>query len=119
MYTIHIEKIKVFAYHGVNKEENENGQYFFVDVTAKVDKNPSQLGDEIENTVSYADINKLVIKMMTKKTVRLIETLCFTIASEILQTFFQICEVTVKINKPFAPMKGEFENVAVEYTLTR
>ena len=35
MFTIYLKGVKVFAYHGVNPEENRDGQYFYLDVTAK------------------------------------------------------------------------------------
>ena len=60
MFTIYLKGVKVFAYHGVNPEENRDGQYFYLDVTAKTVTQAKELEDHLENTVSYAAINKLL-----------------------------------------------------------
>ena len=52
MFTIYLKGVKVFAYHGVNPEENRDGQYFYLDVTAKTVTQAKELEDHLENTVS-------------------------------------------------------------------
>lgn len=113
MYKIKIKGVKIFAYHGVNQDENKNGQFFFIDIKIKVNKNPALLKDNIDYTVSYSTINKLIINIATKQTYKLIETLAVTIADQILYKFPYIHSVKIKVSKPFAPMKGDFKNVSV------
>ena len=38
METIRIKGLKIFAYHGVNPEEKENGQNFVLDLTLCADR---------------------------------------------------------------------------------
>lgn len=119
MFTITLKGVKVFAYHGVNPEETRDGQNFYFDVTAQTLTEASQLEDCLENTVSYAAINKLLIQKATERTFRLIESLSVYLAEEILKAFPTVYHVAVTVNKPHAPMRGEFENVSVTYQLRR
>ena len=119
MFTIYLKGVKVFAYHGVNPEENRDGQYFYLDVTAKTVTQAKELEDHLENTVSYAAINKLLLKEATENTFQLIESLASHLADKILESFLPVYWVSVTVNKPHAPMRGEFENVSVTYELQR
>lgn len=119
MFEIFLEKVKVFAYHGVNPEETKDGQYFYIDVLLKADLDLYSLEDNIENTVSYAAINKLIIKISTENTYKLIESLAVAISERILKEYPSVKETTVTVNKPNAPMRGEFSNVGVRYYAKR
>lgn len=119
MFTITLKGVKVFAYHGVNPEETRDGQYFYLDVTAKTVTQEKDLADQLENTVSYAAINKLLLKEATEHTFQLIESLACHLADKILESFSPVYWVSVTVNKPHAPMRGEFENVSVTYEAQR
>ncbi len=119
MFTITLKGVKAFAYHGVNPEETRDGQYFYFDVTAKTVTEGKDLADHLENTVSYAAINKLVLKEATEHTFQLIESLACHLAEQIIDCFPPVYWVSVTVNKPHAPMRGEFENIAVSYELRR
>ena len=56
MEKIIIKGLKLFAYHGVNPEEKENGQNFILDITAELDADAAKKSDNIDDTVSYAKI---------------------------------------------------------------
>lgn len=119
MYIIELEKIEIFAYHGVNPEENKNGQIFYIDAFLEIDKEPLFLEDNINNTVSYSDINKIIIKTCIEKTYKLIETLAENIAENLLDLFPEIQSVKIRVSKPNAPIKGIFKNVAVVVKKTK
>ena len=53
MDKIIIKGLKLFAYHGVNPEEKENGQNFIFDITMYVKRKKNRFNDSIESTVSY------------------------------------------------------------------
>ena len=112
-YEIKLSKIKVFGHHGVNEEETKNGQFFYIDACLRVNKNPEKLEDNIASTVSYAHINKLIIKIVSENVYKLIETLATEIANKILEIFPDISYVKISVSKPHAPMKGCFEDVSV------
>ena len=58
MDKILVRNLKIFAYHGVNPEEKENGQNFVLDIDAFVDISVPCVTDNVEDTVSYAKIIK-------------------------------------------------------------
>ena len=119
MFTIELKGVKVFAYHGVNPEETRDGQYFYLDVTANTWTRGKDLADNLDNTVSYAQINKLLLRESTEHTFQLIESLAVHLADAILEAFAPIYSVRVTVNKPHAPMRGEFDNVSVTYEKKR
>lgn len=119
MEKIIIKGLKIFAYHGVNPEEKTDGQNFVLDITAELDTEKAYLNDNVEDTVSYAKIIKTAIAVFTEKSYDLIETAAHTVGTEIMKTYPKIEKVTVLLKKPEAPIKAEFDYVAVEETLTR
>ena len=58
MDKIIVNGLKLYAYHGVNPEEKEDGQLFILDITAFLSLYVPCQTDMVENTVSYAKIIK-------------------------------------------------------------
>lgn len=56
MDEIIIENLKVFAHHGVYKEENENGQNFYVNAVLYADTRRAGREDRRELVTSYGDV---------------------------------------------------------------
>ena len=111
MDRILIRGLKIFAYHGVNPEEKDNGQYFVFDITCSVDTSTASETDDIETTVSYAKVIKETTRIFTAEKYNLIETAA--------KKFEKIQTVTVLLKKPEAPVKADFDYVAVEITVNR
>ncbi|HHV50705.1 MAG TPA: dihydroneopterin aldolase [Clostridiales bacterium] len=119
MDRILIKGLRVFAYHGVNPEEKENGQNFELDITLNVDLAKPCKTDCIDDTVSYAKVAKLAAKAMRSEKNDLIERAAQRVADEILQNF-PVSSVTVLLKKPEAPIKDvDFGYVGVEITRAR
>ncbi|MBO5065355.1 MAG: dihydroneopterin aldolase [Clostridia bacterium] len=119
MEKIIIKGLKLFAYHGVNPEEKVDGQNFILDITAELDVKKAQLSDNVDHTVSYAKIIKTATAVFTEKSYNLIETAANKVGVAIMQEYPKLRSVTVLLKKPEAPIKAEFEYVAVEDTITR
>lgn len=119
MEKIIIKGLKIFAYHGVNPEEKVDGQNFVLDITAELDVKKAQLSDNIDHTVSYAKIIKTAKAVFTEKSYDLIETAANKVGMAIMQEYPKLRSVTVLLKKPEAPIKADFEYVAVEDTITR
>ena len=69
--------------------------------------------DDISKSVNYAEVCDVVVRLMKDSTFDLIETCAERIASSLLKSYACVSEVTVKIEKPHAPIKHNFGNVAV------
>lgn len=119
MEKIIIKGLKLFAYHGVNPEEKVDGQNFVLDITTELDAQKAESSDNVDNTVSYAKIIKTVRAVFTEKSYDLIETAANVVATEIMKAYPALQKVTVLLMKPEAPVKADFEYVAVEKTITR
>lgn len=119
MEKIIIKGLKIRAFHGVNPEEKVDGQNFILDITAQLDAKDAKLSDDVDNTVSYAKIIKTATAVFTEKSYNLIETAANKVGTEIIKTYPRLREVTVLLKKPEAPIKADFEYVAVEETITR
>ncbi len=119
MDKIIIKGLKLFAYHGVNPEEKVDGQNFVLDITAELDASAAKKSDKVENTVSYAKIIKTAREIFTAESYDLIEVAADKVGKEIMNAYPTLGSVTVLLKKPEAPVKADFEYVAVEITITR
>ena len=119
MNQIIIKNLKIFAYHGVHDFEKKDGQDFFVDAILDLPEMPGFENDEISRVISYSDVVRSIKKVMTKKSYNLIEKAAMEIISEIFSSFGEVKAVDITVKKPHAPIKEEFEYVAVRFKKTR
>lgn len=119
MDKILVKGLEIFAYHGVNPEEKIEGQKFILDITADVDLSKPCITDNVDDTVSYAKIIKEAARIFTSQKDDLLERASRRVAEGLLQAFDKIESVTILLKKPDAPIKADFDYVAVEITLGR
>ena len=119
MEKIIIKGLKLFAYHGVNPEEKVDGQNFVLDITALLNADIAKASDNVDDTVSYAKIIKTARAVFTERSYDLIEVAANKVGVEIMKQYPRLQQVTVLLMKPEAPIKANFEYVAVEETITR
>ncbi len=119
MDKIIIKGLKVFAYHGVNPEEKVDGQYFILDITAYTSLKNAGQTDNLNDTVSYAKILKTAVNVMNEDKYDLIEKAANRVAEKILLDFNTLDQVDICLKKPQAPIKADFDYVAVEISRDR
>lgn len=115
--TIILKDYEVVACHGVNPEEKVNPQRFLFTVKVDTDFARAKATDNIDNTVSYSAVKKVVKRVAEGDSFDLIETLAYTVAKSVLLAFPLADSVDVLVKKPDAPMSGTFDYVAVETAL--
>lgn len=113
MDQIKIDRIKVFAHHGVYPNEVAQGQFFYVSIAMDVDTRSAGLTDELSESVDYGEVSMFIEKFMKKNTYKLLEAVTENLAREILLKYSLVKKVTVKVSKPQAPIPLEFEDVSV------
>ena len=113
MDIIRIEQLEIFAYHGCNEEEKRDGQKFYVDANLYTDVMTPGLSDDLDDTVNYAKACKFINKFLTENRFDLIEAVAEQTTRALLKEFPKIRKVDFTINKPNAPIKLPFGNVAV------
>ncbi len=111
--TVSVCGLTLFAYHGVNPEEKENGQRFVLDLLMDTDVSEAAASDDLNKTVNYAAALKLARSVFLADKYDLIETAAEKVAEALLASFDPIASVAVTVKKPDAPMKADFDYVAV------
>lgn len=112
-----MKDFEVLACHGVNPEEKANPQRFVISVEIFADISAAAESDDLNKTVSYSAVKKLVARFATQNSFDLIETLAARLAEEMLKSFELAQGVCVKVKKPDAPMSGKFDYAAVKTEL--
>lgn len=114
MDKIIVKNLKIFAYHGVNPEEKEDGQNFVLDIDAYVDISKPCQSDNVDDTVSYAKIIKETVRIFTSQKDDLLERAAQRVADGLFESFGKIEKLRILLKKPEAPIKADLEYVAVE-----
>lgn len=114
-----VRRIAVFAHHGVLPEETRLGQRFYISLDCALDLGPAGRSDDVARTVSYADLTAIAVAIATERRFDLIEALAEAIAAAILARFAAIRAITVRIDKPSAPIPAILDGVAVAITRER
>jgi len=107
-----------YGYHGTAQEEKELGGRFEVDLDLYTNLNKAIETYNIENTVNYVEIYKLVKDIVTESNFHLIEALAGKIVKEIF-TNYLLSKVTIRLRKPNVPLHGVVDTVEVEITRTK
>lgn len=119
MDKIYVNQMEFYGYHGVFPEETKLGQRFFVDLIVEVDLTRAGKTDNLEYSVSYAELFNTCQMIVEGPPFKLIEALSEKIADTILTEFPLVLSCTVKVIKPDAPIPGHFKSVAVEISRSR
>ncbi len=104
--------VSAFGHHGVLDHERADGQQFVVDVLMEVDLTRAAEGDDLADTVNYAEVAAAVVAAVEGPALDLIEALAGRIADAVLlQPLVEAVDVVV--HKPQAPVGVPFGDVSV------
>lgn len=113
-----LENLRFFAHHGVMEQERICGNEFCVDLCVEFESDLYSFPEEneqLEHTVSYADLHAIVSEEMRKPR-RLLETLASAIARRILTSFPQVRTGYIKITKNIPPIGNIDGKAAIRMT---
>ena len=113
MMTIHLKKLRFFAYHGVHEEESITGSDFVVD--ASVSFNDTGSVTHINDTVDYVKVYSIIAENM-RQPHRLLESLAIKIAEDIHQADEKIKKINIRIFKKNAPLANFSGNLGISYS---
>lgn len=114
MDKILIRDLKIYAYHGVHSEEKENGQTFIFDIDAYADLSTPCMSDRVDDTVSYSQIIAEAERIFTLQKDDLLERAAQRVADGLFERFDRIQSLRIRLKKPEAPIKADFDFVGVE-----
>lgn len=119
MDEIRIKALKVYGHHGVFDFEKADGQFFYVNVVLKLDLQEAGVKDDLNKSVSYADVCSDIEKYFIDYTYDLIETVAEKLAYMILEKYHLVQRVDIEVCKPYAPVSQEVENLSVSISRAR
>lgn len=114
MDEIHIEGLKIYAYHGVYAQENETGQDFYVNAVLYTDIREAGRQDALALSTDYGEVCHFINDFLKLHTFKLIETMAEKTAEQILLRFPLIRSLDLEIRKPQAPIGLPFSCVSVK-----
>jgi dihydroneopterin aldolase/2-amino-4-hydroxy-6-hydroxymethyldihydropteridine diphosphokinase len=110
---IEIRGLKVMGKHGVLEFEKVRLQPFIIDLILEVDTREAGKTDNLEDTVSYSAVVKLVVGVVSGEHCDLIEHLAERIAQAVLQHDDLVQSVDITVRKPHAPVVAHVTDVGV------
>jgi dihydroneopterin aldolase len=118
MGIIRVTNIRVYAFHGCLEEESKIGSDYRVDVAVKANLQISAKSDELEDTVDYVHINRIVKEEMAIRS-KLLEHVARRILNRIFDEIGIANEATVEVSKINPPIGGNVQMVTIEMTSKR
>ena len=116
MDKIEIRNLEIFANHGVFPEENVLGQKFVVSATLYTDTRKAGLTDELTASIHYGEVSHMITKFAKEHTYKLLEALAENLCQMLLSELPLLKKITLRIEKPWAPVGLPLDTVAVEIT---
>lgn len=110
-YEIALTNLRFYGRHGVWKQEQKIGNEFIVDMRIRIPYFDAILSDDLDATISYADIYGIVAEEMAKPR-KLLETVAATIHFKIAHRWPQIISGCIRIcksNPPISHISGSSE----------
>ena len=113
MFTIRLNKLLFFAYHGVHAEETIVGGEF--EVSAQITFADTKKVEALADTLNYVNLYE-IIKDHFSKPVPLLETLAQNISEEIYKVDDRITSINITIDKLNAPICNFTGTVGINYS---
>lgn len=117
-YNVRLKDIHLYAHHGVMPQEREIGAWFIVDISLDMNDSTCSYSDNMESTVSYADVYE-IIKAEMEKPSNLLEHVCRRISDSIYKAFDQVERIEITLYKETPPMGGDRLKAGVTLNSTR
>lgn len=113
MGIIKLKNIRTYSYHGCLVEEGKIGSDYSVDLEVKTDLRKSALSDNLEDTVDYVLLNRIVEEEMAIRS-QLLEHVAHRIIKRIFDEVPSISRITLGVSKLNPPIGGDVEAVTIE-----
>ncbi|MDE6854737.1 MAG: dihydroneopterin aldolase [Muribaculaceae bacterium] len=111
---ISIKGLKIYAYHGVLRQENEVGNTFEVDIDLYFDAAEAMYTDRLDLTVNYAAVIEIVRAEMAEPS-DLLENVVHRIYRTITSRMRIVTGGRIAIFKPQPPIAAEVAKVGFTY----
>lgn len=109
---IKLTDMRFHAYHGVFEQERIVGNTFFVNLDIQMDFLQAALTDNLNATISYADLYEVVKEEMMKPS-KLLENVAGRILTRLSEEFDVIQSITIEVAKTNPPFGGDVKSASV------
>lgn len=110
---VHINNIRIRAYHGVLPQERIVGNDYVVNIKVGFPWIEAAETDDVSKTLNYASLAELLKREMAEP-VNLVETVAYRIVKAIQRDFPQTTSIRLKITKIAPPMNADCDGAGVE-----
>ena len=117
--TVRLVNAVFYAHHGVMQEEHRIGGRYEVDVSMDLDLDAAARSDDLNETVDYEGVYKLVEEIVTRNRFYLIEKLAYLIAHKVRDTYPIVERIEVSVRKPNPPVGGTADHAEAVYRLNQ
>lgn len=118
MNKIFIKGLRIYAHHGVMPQETTIGAYFIIDITITTDFNSAIETDELDGTISYADVFAIIQHEMSIPS-KLLEHVAGRIVKALFAEYKKISEINITLTKENPPMGADCCGAGIEITKKR
>ena len=118
VFTVFIDGLDLYAYHGVPAEERVIGHRYLVDIKLRVQGAADQT-DAVEDTIDYGAVADHATSVVQDNQFKTIEKLATVIGKSLLTTYPQIEHASVTVKKPLPPMPAISAAAGVTVELSR
>ena len=112
MFTINLNNLQFFAYHGVHEEERVLGNDFEVNVSISFEN--MEPVKALEQTINYAAVYDIIKQRMAVPT-QLLETIAQELSGLIYSYDNRIKSIIISVRKKHAPIPNIAGSVSVTY----
>lgn len=118
MYSVFVEGLEFYGFHGVSDAEREVGHRFALDLEVEVDGKADQT-DAVADTADYSQIAATALAQSDQRNFATVEGLAGAMAAALLDVFPKVRSVSVRLAKLLPPMAASAERVGVEVSRRR
>ena len=112
-HSILINGLRLYAYHGVMPQERTVGAYFTIDLKLETDFTAAMDTDQLDGTVSYADVCDVIRREMAIPS-QLLEHVGGRIVKALCQSFPAITAIRLRLVKDNPPMGADVQGAGIE-----
>lgn len=113
MGIIKLQNIRTFSFHGCLEEEAKIGSDYRVDLEIKTDLRKSALSDDLNDTVDYVLLNRIIVEEMAIRS-KLLEHVANRIITRIFKEIASVSRINLSVSKLNPPIGGDVEAVTIE-----
>lgn len=112
--TVSVTGLRIFACHGVDAQERKVGNMFEVSVTVQFPCENAMLSDDVDDTISYADVVDIVKTEMAIPS-KLLENVVWRIYRRLVKEYPDIVSGRVTLLKLQPPLNAEMASAGFSY----